>query len=216
MKVIRGLLIGLFVLLIFNWNIMAFDKNTVLFDAMSPYEDLTEYALDQNMSKVANSISSLDGLIAKLKAVLSNKSIHVLEINVTKMQTAEKKAAYYEIALLDVDSYKILADELDQTTLKVPKQVVILDYVGFRIHALLRQNEIDWHLISETVDEGKSQWEQVKRKVTNKGLYDSLNTTITGLEIASTSKNIDMLKFAAQVDLDLVDLLEGFFEKKSG
>jgi galactitol-specific phosphotransferase system IIB component len=165
---------------------------------------------------VANSISSLDGLIAKLKAVLSNKSIHVLEINVTKMQTAEKKAAYSEIALLAVDSYKILADELDQTTLKVPKQVVILDYVGFRIHALLRQNEIDWHLISETVDEGKSQWEQVKRKVTNKGLYDSLNTTITGLEIASTSKNIDMLKFAAQVDLDLVDLLEGFFEKKSG
>jgi len=216
MKVIRGLLIGLFVLLIFNWNIMAFDKNTVLFDAMSPYEDLTEYALDQNMSKVANSISSLDGLIAKLKAVLSNKSIHVLEINVTKMQTAEKKAAYSEIALLAVDSYKILADELDQTTLKVPKQVVILDYVGYRIHALLRQNEIDWHLISETVDEGKSQWEQVKRKVTNKGLYDSLNTTITGLEIASTSKNIDMLKFAAQVDLDLVDLLEGFFEKKSG
>jgi hypothetical protein len=216
MKVIRGLLIGLFVLLIFNWNIMAFDKNTVLFDAMSPYEDLTEYALDQNMSKVANSISSLDGLIAKLKAVLSNKSIHVLEINVTKMQTAEKKAAYSEIALLAVDSYKILADELDQTTLKVPKQVVILDYVGFRIHALLRQNEIDWHLISETVDEGKSQWEQVKRKVTNKGLYDSLNTTITGLEIASTSKNIDMLKFAAQVDLDLVDLLEGLFEKKSG
>jgi len=216
MKVIRGLLIGLFVLLIFNWNIMAFDKNTVLFDAMSPYEDLTEYALDQNMSKVANSISSLDGLIAKLKAVLSNKSIHVLEINVTKMQTAEKKDAYSEIALLAVDSYKILADELDQTTLKVPKQVVILDYVGFRIHALLRQNEIDWHLISETVDEGKSQWEQVKRKVTNKGLYDSLNTTITGLEIASTSKNIDMLKFAAQVDLDLVDLLEGFFEKKSG
>jgi len=216
MKVIRGLLIGLFVLLIFKWNIMAFDKNTVLFDAMSPYEDLTEYALDQNMSKVANSISSLDGLIAKLKAVLSNKSIHVLEINVTKMQTAEKKAAYSEIALLAVDSYKILADELDQTTLKVPKQVVILDYVGFRIHALLRQNEIDWHLISETVDEGKSQWEQVKRKVTNKGLYDSLNTTITGLEIASTSKNIDMLKFAAQVDLDLVDLLEGFFEKKSG
>jgi hypothetical protein len=216
MKVIRGLLIGLFVLLIFKWNIMAFDKNTVLFDAMSPYEDLTEYALDQNMSKVANSISSLDGLIAKLKAVLSNKSIHVLEINVTKMQTAEKKAANSEIALLAVDSYKILADELDQTTLKVPKQVVILDYVGFRIHALLRQNEIDWHLISETVDEGKSQWEQVKRKVTNKGLYDSLNTTITGLEIAGTSKNIDMLKFAAQVDLDLVDLLEGFFEKKSG
>jgi hypothetical protein len=216
MKVIRGLLIGLFVLLIFNWNVMAYEKNTVLFDAMSPYEDLTEYALDQNMSKVANSISSLDGLIAKLKAVLSNKSIHSLEINVTKMQAAEKKAAYSEIALLAVDSYKILADELDQTTLKVPKQVVILDYVGFRIHALLRQNEIDWHLISETVDEGKNQWEQVKRKVTNKGLYDSLNTTITGLEIASTSKNIGMLKFAAQVDLDLVDLLEGFFEKKSG
>jgi hypothetical protein len=213
MKVMRGLLISMFVLLLFNSNVMANERNDVIFDAMSPYEDLTEYALNKETLQVANSISSLDGLIAKLKDVVSNQTMQNLEIIVKKLQAAEKQKNYSEIALLAVDSYKILADELDQTTLKVPKQVVMLDYVGFKIHALLRKDKINWHLIAEMVDEGKKQWEQVKAKVTSKGLYDSVNTTIRGLERAATSKNIDMLYFAAQVDLDLVDLLEGFFEK---
>lgn len=214
MKVMRGLLAGMFALLLFSSNVMAAEKNAVIFDAMSPYENLTEYALDKNNSKVADSILSLDGLIAKLKDSLPNESMQNLDINIKKMQAAEKEKDYSEIALLAVDSYKILADKLDQTTLTVPKQVVMLDYVGFKIHALLGKNEIDWPLILETVDEGKKQWEQVKVKVTHRGLYDSVDTTITGLERAAASKNIDMLKFAAQVDLDLVDLLEGFFEKK--
>jgi len=213
MKVMKSLLVSMFALLLFTSNVMANEGNDVIFDAMSPYEDLTEFALDTDTLQVANSISALDGVIAKLKGVVSNQTIQNLKTIVKKLRAAEKQKNYSEIALLAVDSYKSLAEELDQTTLKVPKQVAILDYVGFKIHALLGQSKINWHLISETVDEGKKQWKQVEAKVTSKGLYDSMNTTIAGLERAATSKNIDMLDFAAQVDLDLVDLIEGFFEK---
>jgi len=213
MEIMRSLLVSVFVLLLFTLNVMANERNDVIFDAMSPYENLTEYALNAEILRVTNSISSLDGVIAKVKDVVSNQTMQNLKIIVKKLQAAEKQKNYSEIALLAVDSYKSLADELDPTTLKVPKQVIMLDYVGFKVRALLRQNKKNWHLISETVDEGKKQWQQVKAKVTSNGLYDAANTTITGLERAATSKNIDMLDFAAQVNLDLVDLLEGFFEK---
>lgn len=77
MQTIRFLLAGMFVLLIFNCNVMAYDKNDVIFGSISQYEDLTEYALDRNTVKVADSILSLNGLIEELGHVISNKSIHV-------------------------------------------------------------------------------------------------------------------------------------------
>jgi hypothetical protein len=35
---------------------------------------------------------------------------------------------------------------------------------------------------------------------------------ITGMNQATTAENVEMAVFAAQVDLALVDLLEGYFE----
>lgn len=48
MKLNRYFLSGLFVVMILSSSAMAQTNNTILFDAMSPYEDLTEYALNQN------------------------------------------------------------------------------------------------------------------------------------------------------------------------
>jgi hypothetical protein len=129
------------------------------------------------------------------------------------MQVAESQGDFAEIALLSIDSYKVIADELNSSALAVPIQVVMLDYIGFRIHALLKQKEVDWQLISNTVNDAQKNWKQIKGEISDKGLYDAVNTSIKGLSKASRSKNLDMLEFAAQVDLDLVDLLEGFYEK---
>jgi hypothetical protein len=97
----------------------------------------------------------------------------------------------------------------------VPKEIVLLDYVGFKIQVLLKQNIIDWNLISDAATEGASLWNKIKNKISDKGLQDIMNTAIKGIKNSANSKNIEMLKFAAQVDLDLVDLLEKYFEKKT-
>lgn len=49
-------------------------------------------------------------------------------------------------------------------------------------------------------------------KAVNKGLRDAFNSTIAGLKQAVEQKHLPMLNFAAQIDLDLVDLLESHFE----
>lgn len=215
-KVSRIFLAGLFLIIAFSCMAMAQQKskNDILFDAMSPYEDLTEYALADNVAKVKENIQSLDVSEARLINVLSERAIRHLNINIEKMITAEKSSDYAGIALYAVNSYKTIVDELDVAELTTPVEVAILDFVGFKIHALLKQKNVDWRSIGEVVLEGSSRWNKIKENVSNKALQDTMNTTIDGLQTAVKSKNIEMLKFAAQVVLDLVDLLEGYFEDK--
>lgn len=201
--------------LVFSSHLMAesVNNNAILFDAMSPYEDLTEYALEQDKGAIESALHSLNDLFSELQNILPPKRLQLLEDAAHKMTISNKNNDFAQIALVAVDSYKFISEQLDASELEIPKEVVILDYVGFKVHALLKQQNISWDLIAITVKEGVTQWELIKTKVSDKALYDAMNTAIDGLKIASQTQNIPMLKFAAQVDLDLVDLLEGFFEK---
>lgn len=214
MKVNRYLLSGLFVVTILSSSAMAQTNNTILFDAMSTYEDLTEYALDQNKEGIDQTIKSLDRLVDKLKNKLSKKAIQNLSENIEKIKIAKDNVDFPKIALYAVDSYKAISEELDTSTLKIPKEVVILDYIGFKLLTLLIQQNVDWNLIKKTSNEGLSQWENIRIQTSDKPLRNVMDTAIQGIQVAVNSKNMDMLRFAAQVDLDLVDLLEGYFEKK--
>lgn len=112
------------------------------------------------------------------------------------------------ISLCAVNSYKTLVDELYAAESNIRAGIQYLDFVGFNIPALLKQKEVDWDSIVAVVREGSNRWNTVKRKVSNIALKDTMDTAIGGLSAAAAYRNNQMLAFAAQVDLDLVDLLE--------
>ena len=89
----------------------------------------------------------------------------------------------------------------------------MLDYVGFKVHVLLKQKKTDWVALDKTAIEGAKLWKRLKKRISDSGLRDAASTAIKGMHTAAKSKNIEMLNFAAQVDLDLVDLLEGYFRR---
>lgn len=66
----------------------------------------------------------------------------------------------------------------------------------------------------KVVAEAAGWWKTAKPKVSDKGLRDAVESTIRGMQQAVKIENLTMLHFAAQIDLDLVDVLEGYFEKK--
>lgn len=105
---------------------------------------------------------------------------------------------FQEIALAAVETYKLLASELDTKLL-----------------TLLKRQKINWDSVEMTVSEGTSLWSDLnKERVESRTLRDAVDSTISGMTRASLFKNIEMLQFVAQIDLDLVDLLEGYFEVK--
>lgn len=128
------------------------------------------------------------------------------------IQDAAKATDHYSVAVNAVEMFRLLADSLDSSKLEVPKEVSLLDYVGFRLHVLAAAKAPDWNAMKLTVVEGEKWWDAIKEKVDKKGLRDAFNSTITGLKQAVELKHLPMLNFAAQMDLDLVDLLESHFE----
>ena len=188
------------------------DRNEVLSEAMSPYEDLTEYAMDRNGDATRAAIERLDTTDKALEEAISGKALEHLKDNLVKMKTALVIPDYGTIALRAVDSYKTLVQGLNTSKLKVPVQVAMLDYAGFRLEALLMQKDVDWDAAGEAVRRAQDDWKAISVKVTNVGLTDTMDTDIQGLVTAVGSKNVEMLRFAAKMDLALVDLLENYFE----
>lgn len=207
---------GLFIILILNNPAIAerFERTDILFDAMSPYEDLTEYALSQDEQGVEKTLKILDTSSEKIKNFLPHKAVQDLNENIEILKTAKENANFQLIALCAIDSYKTISEELDISTMKIPKEVLLLDYAGFKVHALLAQQLVNWELVTQTVNEGESQWKSIQGNVSDKSLSDTMKTSIDGMQAAVKLRNVDMLRFAAQITLDLVDLLENFFIEK--
>ncbi len=117
------------------------------------------------------------------------------------------------LALKSVEAYRILIESLDVNSLVVPIQVSLLDYAGFKFEALLHAKATDWLALEKVAEETQQQWAATHPRVTDKGLSDAVDTAIAGMYKASIEKNAGMAVFAAQIDLALVDLLEGYFER---
>ena len=96
----------------------------------------------------------------------------------------------------------------------MPKEVSLLDYAGFKLHVLAAAPQPDWGAMRQTVEDAVGWWKVTQPKVSDKHLRDTMQSTVRGLEQAIQIESLPMLNFAAQIDLDLVDLLEGYFERK--
>jgi hypothetical protein len=187
-------------------------NNVVLLSAASPFEDLTEYALAGDKKGMQLALKAYDEQAAKVSKVLSPKARHEMELLVAAIKKAEQRAENESVALNSVEAYRTMIESLDTSSLVVPVQVSLLDYVGFKLKVLLHAKSPDWSILRKTAEEARRHWIAIESRVSDKGLRDTINTMITGLNKATAAKNAEMAVFAAQVDLALVDLLEGYFE----
>jgi hypothetical protein len=190
----------------------ASSMNETLLDAMSPFEDMAEAALEKNRKGVKESLAEAESGAAGVLKVLPATAAKQYERLLKSIQDASEAKEHHSVAVNAVEMFRFLSESLDEQHLEVPKEVSLLDYVGFRLHVLAAAKEVDWKAIQSTVAEGVTWWDAIKEKVDNKGLRDAFNSTISGLQEAVEQKHLPMLNFAAQIDLDLVDLLESHFE----
>jgi len=188
-------------------------SNEVLLSAASPFEDLTENALAGNREGIQSVLKAYDEQAEKVRKVLSPKARHDLELLVAAIKKAEQRGDNESVALNSVEAYRTLIESLDTNSLTVPVQVSLLDYAGFRLKVLLHGKSPDWSILRKTAEEAHRHWTAIEYRVSDQGIRDAVNTMITGLKQATTSRNAEMALFAAQVDLALVDLLEKYFEQ---
>ena len=188
--------------------------NDTLLRASSPFEDMVEFALAKNDASIATSLNAADKAAAAVREALPATATAQFDTLLQVMHKAATAKEHHAVATSAVEVFRLLIDNLNAGSLTVPKEVSLLDYAGFKLHVLAAAPQPDWEAMRRTVEDAAGWWTAIKSKVSDKGLRDAFNSTVGGLQQAGKSEHLPMLNFAAQIDLDLVDLLEGYFERK--
>ena len=187
----------------------AIKANDVLLSAMSPFEDMIEFALAGKDSDITKALVAADQHATDVKKVLSGSAASQFATLMESLHRAATNKDHHEVARSAVEVFRLLSDNLQAKDLKVPKEVSLLDYAGFKLRVLAATQRPDWQDIRKTVGEAAGWWKAISSKVSEAGLRDAFDSLMRGLDDAARIEDLPMLRFAAQIDLDLVDLLEG-------
>lgn len=186
----------------------AVNENEMLLGAMSPFEDIVEFALAGADSDISKALAAADQQAAGVKTVLTASAAAQFSVLLADLHRAVKDKAHHQAARNAVAAFRLLVDNLQAKGLKEPKEIALLDYAGFNLLILAAAPSPRWQDIHKTASETARWWAVIKPQISQKGLRDAFDTTIRGLNDAVKQENLPMLRFAAQMDLDLVDLLE--------
>jgi len=194
------------------------DPNQIVFEnldqILSPFEDMTEYALDKNDEGITKSLSKVEtamneGAFAKN---LTPESIKLLTPQIEKLKEFIKLKNYEQVALASTDVFEYNTSNFVDTK-KIENQIRIehLDYMGFKVLALLNQEKIDWKNIEQTIEGVKKEWLALSPEIKDNNLKDSFEYLFEGLETSAKNKDPKMGEILASMDLSLVDVLENSF-----
>ena len=182
--------------------------------ALSPFEDLTEFALAKNDHGISKSLSLIDS--ATKNNVFTNnlkpESIKVLNEKIKALKNYFKKKDYAKTALTSADIFNYNVSNFKDAS-KVENQIKIehLDYLGFKILALIDQKNIDWKNIEQTTTSVQKVWKRLKTNVKDPNLKGSFDLLFDGIHLSAKEKNKKMAGIFANMVLDLVDVLENTF-----
>jgi hypothetical protein len=189
-------------------------KNAVLEEAISRCEDLTEYAEAGKVKDMDQAIQDLEGQRSTILGVLSPEAGKRFEEGLAALRQKGASDDFPGVALEAVETYRLLTTSLDREKLKAPIEVSLLDYAGFKVKVLTTRQPPDWQAMQGVATQAARDWQAIQRKVADKSLRSVMNTTMAGLNQAIEGQDAAMTRFAAQVVLDLVDLLEQQFKRR--
>jgi hypothetical protein len=188
-------------------------KNAALQAVASRLEDLTEFAEAGDAKSVTRTVLDLERQTESIRAFLNPEAWNRFASLMADIPSKRNSNDFIGVALNAVEAYRVLITSLDKQKLKVPAEVGLLDYTGFKLRVLTQQQAPDWQAMNQVALEAGSYWKTIRSKLTDKALQDLVDTTLSGTGQAVEIQDGAMARFAAQVTLDLVDLLEKQFER---
>ena len=187
-----------------------------LFDkVVLPFEDMTEYALDKDLDGMKKGYKNIENIEdnSLLKQTIPADKFKQLSANIETLETLINNAQYSKVALLSSEIFDTITTNFKYSS-KIKEQLHIehIDYMGFRILALLSTENPNFAQISHAVSNGKNSWNAIKEKIKDKDKVESFDLLFQGLEHSLKTKDIKMLNILAKMDLELVSIVEVVFE----
>ena len=187
----------------------------VLDKVLSPFEDMIEYALDNDIDSMKKGYKKIENIEdnSLLQQTLPTDKLKQFSANIETLETVIDNAQYSKVALLSSKMFNDATTNFKYSS-KIKEQLHIehLDYMGFRILALLSTENPNFAQISHAISNAKSNWNAIKGKIKDENKVEAFDLVFQGLDHSLQIKDKKMLNILAQMDLALVDVVEKVFE----
>lgn len=184
-----------------------------LLAAAEPFEALTETAftaapadLDRTLADGRRAVTDVRPLLGSSDAT----KVDTLLAQIDRYRSGGKPA---DVALSSIEIYRVLVSSVPAST-KVPVDVSLLDYAGFRFQADLKSDPIRWGDMKQAVGFALDRWAELAPKVTDTAVSKPFEDALATMKRAADNRDLTLARSAVTAELDQVDKLEAYFSAK--
>jgi len=184
--------------------------NKSLRDAAEPFEKLTEISFSAALPKIDQTIGEAEVAAKGSRGLLSNDAARQLDAQMSAIKSARQKQDRTGLALSSIEAYRVLVSAVTDKA-KVPTEVSLLDYAGFRYDADLKATPVRWDDMTQAVSFARKNWLALSPRLKSSPLAMNFEKAIADMDKAVVKKNKPLATSSVKTELDLVDQLEKFF-----
>lgn len=186
-------------------------SDAAILAAAEPFEALTETAFAAAPAALDTTIGEVRAAAATVRGKLAADVATDLDARLAAIGAARASDDRAGLAIAAVEGYRVLVSGVAPGA-KVPTEVNLLDYAGFRYDADLKARPARWDDMKQSVAFGREQWAAIAPRVTDAGLAGKMDASLTEMGTAVGARDARAAAAVAQRELALVDDLETFFK----
>ena len=183
--------------------------------AAAACEDMVDAVASNGMSAAQTKITDLRAALKKAHGFLKADVVLQLDSRADEIAALAKSDSKTRLSLAAIETFKDIVSAADWQKVKVPKDVSMLDYTGFKLGILAADANTDWAEAAKTADEAHRVWEKLIPAFKDEDLVDLAHTLDDGTLDAVKRQDALGLKFATKLQLVSIDLIETSFTSKS-
>ena len=185
-------------------------SNKSLRAAAEPFENLTEIAFSATWLKIDRIVGQAEAAATAVRRVLSQHEAGRLDGRIAAVKAARQKHDRADLALSSIETYRVLVSAVTDNA-KVPTEVSLLDYAGYRYHANLKAKPTNWDDMARAASFARKTWDVLSPRAKASAVARRFETTLTDMDNAVVKRSRSLAATSVKTELELVDLLENFF-----
>ncbi|MBC7731988.1 MAG: hypothetical protein H7306_08830 [Bacteriovorax sp.] len=188
------------------------NTNRYLRAAAEPFENLTEISFSAAWPKIDRAIGQAEAAATGVRGALTGEAAGQLNARIAAIKSARHKRDRAELALSSIETYRVLVSAVTDNA-KVPTEVSLLDYAGFRYDANLKATATGWDDMARAASFARATWKAVAPRVKTSPVATRFEKALTDMENAAVQRSKSLAASSVKAELELVDQLENFFSR---
>jgi len=185
-------------------------SNKNLRAAAEPFEKLTEISFSAAWPMIDQTIGEAEAAAARVRGSLTQDAAGQLDARITAIKSARQKHDRAKLALSSIETYRVLVSAVTDNA-KIPTEVSLLDYAGFRHDANLKANPVGWDDMAHAAAFARKTWDALSPKAEASPVAVKFEKALADMDKAVVQRSKSLAASSVKIELDLVDQLEQFF-----